>query len=95
MQPESSFDPSQATSPVAANPERYQSFGEKAVGLDFNPSGNPGVYAFKQCLADAIDRLNELRESTTNKEVVRMCSVAITELQTGQMWGVKAITWKH
>ena len=95
MQPESSFDPSGPTSPVAANPERYQSFGEKAVGLDFNPSGDPTVYTLKSQIAAAIDTLHELREGTSNGEVKRMCSVAITELQAGQMWAVKAITWKH
>ena len=29
----------------------------------------------------------------TDPEVKRMISVAITELQTSQMWAVKAVTW--
>lgn len=71
-----------------------QTFGEKAVGLTFNPSQMSEVSLIKQNFADAIDKLNYLRETTTDPEVKRMCSVAITESQTAQMWAVKAITWK-
>jgi hypothetical protein len=38
--------------------------------------------------------MNNLREKTSSQEVKRMCSIAITELQTAQMWSVKSITWK-
>ena len=38
--------------------------------------------------------MNDLRNVTTDNEVKRMASVAITELQTAQMWAVKAITWQ-
>ncbi|WP_254563181.1 Acb2/Tad1 domain-containing protein [Dyadobacter diqingensis] len=71
-----------------------QSFGQKAVGLSFNPSGDDAVGKAKQIYADAIDQLNELRASTTNGEVKRLASVAITETQSAQMWAVKALTWK-
>lgn len=69
-------------------------FGQKAVGLLFNPSGDDAVGQVKQKFADAIDQLNDLRNTTTSGEVKRMCSVAITEAQSAQMWEVKAITWK-
>jgi hypothetical protein len=75
--------------------EREPTFGEKAVGLAFNPSGNEGVDLCKQKFAAAIDLLNDLRNSTENGEQKRMLSVAITEAQTAQMWAVKAITWKY
>jgi len=26
--------------------------------------------------------------------MVRLCSIAITEAQTAQMWAVKAVTWR-
>jgi hypothetical protein len=71
-----------------------QTFGQKAVGLSFNPSGDDAVAKCKQEFAAVIDRMNELRDETSNPEVKRMCSVAITEAQTAQMWAVKAITWK-
>ncbi|MCA0229876.1 MAG: hypothetical protein LCH91_05390 [Bacteroidetes bacterium] len=69
-------------------------FGQKAVGLTFNPSGDDKVGQIKQTFADAIDQLNNLRNTTTSGEVKCMCSVAITDAQTAQMWAVKAITWK-
>lgn len=73
---------------------RELTFGQKAVGLNFNLSGDDAVAQAKQKFADAIDQLNDLRNATTSGEVKRMCSVAITECQTAQMWAVKAITWK-
>lgn len=79
---------------------RTLTFGEKAVGLSFNPGGNPKVDAIKKSCAEAIDLLNNERESIKaqeddgqNGERLHMLSVAITELQTAQMWGVKAVTW--
>lgn len=78
--------------------ERELSFGEKAVGLTFNPSNGTEigdhVQTIKQECAAAIDTLNNLRENTTDADKKRMYSVAITELQTAQMWGVKAVTWQ-
>lgn len=70
-------------------------FGEKAVGLSFNPSNDNTVDAIKRDYAAAIDRLNNLRlQNDANPEVKRMLSIAITETQTAQMWAVKAVTWK-
>lgn len=74
--------------------ERELTFGEKAVGLNFNPSKENAVDQCKQRFAESIDQLNDLRNSTDNGEVKRLCSVAITEVQSAQMWSVKAITWK-
>ena len=71
-----------------------QTFGQKAVGLSFNPSGEDAVSECKQHFADAIDQMNDLRNSASSPEVKRMASVAITEMQTAQMWAVKALTWK-
>lgn len=69
-------------------------FGQKAVGLTFNPSSSPLVDEIKKSSADLIDLLNTLREDTDDPEVKRMAAIAITETQTAQMWGVKAATWK-
>jgi hypothetical protein len=43
-------------------------FGEKAVGLSFNPGSNPAVNACKKSFADVIDNLNELRSTSTDPE---------------------------
>lgn len=69
-------------------------YGQKAVGLTFNPSGDDEVARCKQMFADSIGQMYELCTKTTSSEVARMASVAITEAQTAQMWAVKAITWK-
>lgn len=74
--------------------EQKPTYGEKAVGLTFNPSNSDDVSACKAGFAILINMMNDLRNSTDNDEVKRMCSVAITEAQTAQMWAVKAITWK-
>ena len=79
---------------VAADPDRILTFGEKAVGLTFNPSQDPAVYACKSGFARVIDQMHDLRNSTADAEVRRMASVAITEAQAAQMWAVKAITWR-
>ncbi len=68
-------------------------FGEKAVGLTFNPSGDPDVIKLKQAAADFIDVCNNLRDATHSNEKRRMLSVAITDAQSAQMWSVKAVTW--
>ena len=74
--------------------QRELTYGEKAVGLTFNPSNDDAVAKCKAEFAAVIDRMNDLRNSTDNAEMKRMASVAITEAQTAQMWAVKAITWK-
>lgn len=74
--------------------QRELTFGEKAVGLSFNPSGSGAVEACKIGFATLIDEMNDLRSATESGEQKRLASVAITELQGAQMWAVKAITWK-
>jgi len=71
-----------------------QTFGERAVGLTFNPSGDPVVTELKTISARFIDYCQNMREQTTDHEVKRMYSLAISDAQVAQMWGVKAATWK-
>ena len=86
-----SNDPKQAA-PVAS---QQKTFGEKAVGLSFNPSGDDAVATCKKEFAVVIDRMNDLREANPgNMEIFRMSSIAITEAQTAQMWAIKALTWR-
>ena len=69
-------------------------YGERAVGLDFNPSGDPNVHRVKQQFADIIDQMYELREAASDGELKRIASIAITEAQAAQMWAIKALTWR-
>ena len=70
-------------------------FGEKAVGLTFNPSGDPIVEEIKRGYAKLIDLYHMKRQSLmAGSEAHRLYAVAITTAQDAQMWGVKAATWK-
>jgi hypothetical protein len=77
--------------------ERALTFGEKAVGLTFNPSNDTDVDTVKRQFAAVIDMMDELRRTAgaaNRGEMGRLASIAITEAQTAQMWAVKALTWK-
>lgn len=82
-----------ATMSEAPAGNRELSFGERAVGLSFNPGGNQAVVDIKRAYADIIDYLHNKRQTSTNADEQRMLSIAITESQTAQMWAVKAVTW--
>ena len=85
---------------------RPQTFGEKAVGIGFNPARDPKVQQIKESYAKTIDYLENERklvslehaitgdQAESKKEKLRQLSVAITEAQTSQMWAVKALTWR-
>lgn len=72
---------------------RGLSYGERAVGLTFNPSGSGDVYGIKSDFASIIDQIDGLRNSEGDPEVKRLCSIAITDAQSACMWAVKALTW--
>lgn len=74
--------------------ERELTFGEKAVGLTFNPSGDPTVTVLKQAYAKIIDLCDEKRKTAPSQESKRLWSIAITEAQGAQMWAVKSATWR-
>lgn len=74
--------------------QRELSYGEKAVGLTFNPSNDANVQKVKELYAEIIDLCNQLRTDAGQGEKGRLLSVAITEAQTAQMWAVKGATWQ-
>lgn len=75
--------------------QRELTYGEKAVGLTFNPSGDVKVREVKRLFAQIIDICAEIRTEAGQSEKGRLLSVAITEAQTAQMWAVKGITYTH
>lgn len=76
--------------------ERELTYGEQAVGLNFNPANDPLVQEAKELFAKLIDLADALRKAEGGpSEKGRLASVAITEAQTAQMWLVKAITYKN
>lgn len=71
-------------------------FGQKAMGVSFNPSKNPEIDRIKQKYAEIADILNDFRNDknpSLSAENKRQASVAITELQTSKMWAIGAITY--
>ena len=75
--------------------ELVESYGGKAVGLSFNPSNLVAVDVIKTQYAGIINDLDKTRSDAMTALVKRLCSIAITEAQTAQMWAVKALTWKE
>lgn len=77
---------------------RDLTFGEKAVGLTFNPSNNNNVQKIKELYAEIIDILHEIErpasDNISSNDINRLVDVAITQAQTAQMWAVKVITLK-
>lgn len=71
--------------------DREPTFGEKAMGVSFNPSGDEKVAKLKSLYAEIADILNDDRGDNRD-ERARLASVAITEAQGAQMWAVKAVT---
>ena len=86
---------------VVENSERPQTFGEKAVGITFNPSGSDEVYEAKMLAAKQIDLLEKVHNKVTDdgkamsswvRNVLR--TQAFNLLVSAQMALVKYITWK-
>jgi hypothetical protein len=74
--------------------ERVLTYGEKAVGLSFNPSGDAKVNKLKELFAEIIDICLNSGEAAGRGEAARLYSVAITQAQAARMWAVKAATWR-
>lgn len=76
-------------------------FGQKAVGLTFNPSGDEKVPKAKQLCADLIDLVEEHKNASTDngKAMSSWASsvfrtAAFNAIITAQMAVVKFLTWK-
>jgi hypothetical protein len=67
--------------------------GEYRVGIDFNPGGNEAVDRIKRAAADLIDLIADLDGSLSETpEKGRLKSLAMTHIEDGAMWAVKAAT---
>lgn len=67
------------------------SLGEQRCHIGFNPSSDDKIGMFKRMMADAIDYMNYQSQLTEDGEAKRCFSIAMTELETAQMYGVKGI----
>ncbi len=64
--------------------------GERLVRVDFNVSGSSEVDQIKTEAARLIDRIEALPSS--DGDTARHKALAITAIEEGSMWGVKAAT---
>ena len=67
-----------------------QTEGQYRVGLDFNPSGSRAVHDIKTKAAELIDLLAPI--AAGEDERARLAAVAMTAIEGGAMWAVKAVT---
>jgi hypothetical protein len=65
--------------------------GEKRCHINFNPSSDDKIGTFKRMMAEAIDYCNDELNNTEDPEARRCFSIAMTELETAQMYAVKGI----
>ena len=63
--------------------------GATRVGITFNPSGNADIADIKTMAADLINRIDRIE--TNDGEVYRLKALAMTAIEEGAMWGVKAV----
>lgn len=73
--------------------QRELTFGEKLVGINFNPGGNPKVNLAKELCAELADLLNDDNNSKeTSQFSQRLFSHAVCEILNAQMNVVKVLT---
>lgn len=80
----------------AANDQKELTYGQKLVGLTFNPSGDSRVNAIKQSAADMIDNVRDANNAEGVKEgtdAAFLSDYAIQAILTAQMAAVKRVTW--
>ena len=81
--------------PQCGSETRPMTFGEKAVGLKFNPGGNEKVDDVKKLFAEIIDSIERETSGSASSEMKRkLKSDAISFAIVAQMSAVKLITWK-
>lgn len=74
-----------------------QTFGEKRIRTTFNPSDDSKVQHIKERAAEFINYINDnlnftFTDTQSNNEAFRLKSLALTSIEEGTMWAVKAIT---
>lgn len=79
-----------------SNTIRELTFGEKLVGLTFNPSGDPNVQRAKELCAELADLLNQNADSYVERPLCRLLfDKAIGDILDAQMNVVKVLTFKY
>lgn len=75
---------------------RELTFGEKLVGLTFNPSGDSNVHTAKVLCAELADLLNKNADPNADRPLCRLLfDKAIGDILDAQMNIVKVLTFKY
>jgi hypothetical protein len=75
---------------------REMTFGEKLVGLTFNPSGDEKVQRAKELCAELADLLNDNADPRTERPLYRLLfDKTIGDILDAQMNVVKVLTFKY
>jgi len=76
--------------------QREMTFGEKLVGLTFNPSGDANVHTVKVLCAELADILNQNADPNSERPLCRLLfDKAIGDILDAQMNIVKVLTFKY
>lgn len=67
--------------------------GQQRLRTGFNPSREKSVDRIKQDMATIIDEMKALGDASVDRELQRICAIAMAELETAAMWAVKAATY--
>lgn len=70
---------------------KEMTLGESRCHINFNPSADDKIGTFKRMMADAIDYCHKLSLESLDPEADRCFEIAMTELETAQMYAVKGI----
>ena len=73
--------------------DHSESIGATRVGTNFNPSGNQEIAIIKAKAADLINQINQIdhrNDYGSDGEIHRLKALAMTAIEEGAMWGVKA-----
>ena len=78
------------------NESKELTYGEKAVGITFNPSGSGDVQLIKELCAKVIDIVNTSQPNNEmSRERASVIEESVRQMQTAQMWAVKAVTYQY
>jgi len=77
------------------NNTKALTFGQRLVGLDFNPSGDPDVIRVKELAAEIAEILKDNYEKERHPLKSLLFDHAIGEILNAQMAVVKVITLKN
>ncbi len=69
-------------------------YGQKLVGLTFNPSADPKVQEVKEKCAELIDLIQECWTPNTSRMATEFYNEAVMQIVLAQMLVVKGLTWK-